>query len=112
MNSAGTLKDDLIALNDLPATASLQQAYSVLTADQVREKLTNHYTCVEAGPTAERLANQPWRRIYTLNVDNCVEFAFRKLIEAREFDADCIESFNFVDGYSELLSTTITSGNS
>ena len=104
MKSAGALKDELITLNALPATASLQQAYSVLIAEQVREKITDHYTCVKAGPTVNRLANQPWRRIYTLNVDNCVEFAFRKLIEAREFDAECIETFNFVDGYSEPLS--------
>lgn len=104
MKSAGKLRKDLVSLNQLPETASLQQAYSMMTPDEIHSEITEHYTCSVAGPTVTRLANQPWRRVYTLNVDNCFEFAFRKLIEQLEFDAESLESFNFCDSYSELLS--------
>lgn len=104
MKSAGQLRKDLVSLNQLPETASLQQAYSVMVPDQVRAEITEHYTCSLVGPTVTRLARQPWRRVYTLNVDNCFEFAFRKVIEQLEFDIESLELFNFCDSYSELLS--------
>ncbi len=104
MKSAEQLRKDLVALNHLPESASLQQAYSVMTPDQIHAEITVHYTCSLTGQTVNRLAKQPWRRVYTLNVDNCFEFAFRELIERLEFESESLEVFNFRDSYSELLS--------
>ena len=104
MKSAENLRKDLVNLNDLPASATLPQAYSVMTQEQIQEKITTHYTCSVPGPTVMRLAQNPWRRVYTLNVDNCFETAFRHHIEQSEFDEDSIETFNFCDSYSELRS--------
>lgn len=104
MLSAGQLCDKLVDLNDLPSNATLQKAYSALTDEQVEEHVTKHYTCEEPGPTIMRLANQPWRRVYSLNVDNCFEDAFASVIEANEFPSSSAETLNFDDGFSDLLS--------
>jgi len=104
MRSAGKLRSDLVTLNRLPETSSLQQAYSFLEPCQVKEEIVDHYTCTAVGKTVARLAQQSWRRIYTLNVDNCFEVAFREVVKEREFDSQCIEAINFKDGFSELLS--------
>ena len=104
MASAGQLRESLVSQNGLPLNASLQQAYSAMTVGQVEHFVTDHYTCTNVGPTIRRLAAQPWRRVYTLNVDNCFEAAFEALIKQREFDINCLEVLNFDDGFSELFS--------
>ena len=104
MLSAGQLCEKLVKLNQLPSNATLQKAYSALTDQQVKEHITKHYNCDEPGPTIMRLANQPWRRVYSLNVDNCFENAFTSVIEANEFATSSAESLNFDDGYTDLLS--------
>ncbi|WP_416883026.1 SIR2 family protein [Marivita sp.] len=103
MFSAGKLREELVALNSLPSNATLQKAYSALSDEQVEKHITHHYTCTENGPTITRLANQPWRRVYSLNVDNCFESAFGSVIEANEFSPTSIETLNFDDSFVELL---------
>ncbi|AWZ21069.1 Hypothetical protein RAK1035_2361 [Roseovarius sp. AK1035] len=104
MFSAGRLREELVALNKLPSNATLQKAYSALSDEQVEKHITQHYTCTEPGPTIVRLAKQPWRRIYSLNVDNCFESAFASVVEAHEFSSSSTETINFDDGFTELLS--------
>jgi hypothetical protein len=104
MLSAGRLCDKLVGLNNLPANATLQKAYYALTDEQVAEHITMHYNCEEPGATIVRLANQPWRRVYSLNVDNCFEKAFESVIAANEFSGNSAEILNFDDGYTDLLS--------
>ena len=104
MRSADQLRRDLVSLTELPSSASLQQAYSLMTHDQIQREITDHYTCTKVGKTINRLAPIPWRRVYTLNVDNCLEEAFKQVIKEREFEPECLEVFNFSDSFSELLS--------
>ncbi|MEC9433448.1 MAG: SIR2 family protein [Pseudomonadota bacterium] len=102
MRSAGELCRDLVELNSLPQNTSLQRAYSRLSEEQKSLEITEHYTCTTPGETIKRIADHPWQRVYTLNVDNCLEIAFRELSERRNFDKDSLETFNFVDSFSEL----------
>ena len=104
MLSAGQLCKKLVDLTQLPPNATLQNAYSALTSEQIEEHVTKHYACEEPGPTITRLANQPWRRVYSLNVDNCFENAFASVVEANEFAAASAESLNFDDGFTNMLS--------
>lgn len=102
MRLAGKLKDDLVSITDIPASSSLQQAYSMLTTDEIEREITTHYTCQRPGQSAKTIANLPWRRVYTLNVDDSYESAFEELILQKEFDSDAIEIFNFKDSFAEL----------
>ena len=79
MRLASELRKHLVEKNDLPSSASLSQAYSFLTPDEVGDEITVPYTCIEVGQTIRRIAETPWKRVYTLNVDNCLENAFEGL---------------------------------
>jgi len=102
MKSASSLTKHLLEIVGLPNGYSLTSAYDLLNEQQKADELTLPYTCVEAGPTVSRLADLPWQRVYTLNIDNAFEVAFKNTIARREFDPDSLEVFNFCHGFSEL----------
>ena len=104
MMSAGNLRSNIIQLNDLPATASLSQAYSMMDESQVKTLITDHYTCTKPGPTVLTLADLPWKRVYTLNVDDAFEAAFKSICYQREFSEETLEVRNFDESFSNLAS--------
>ncbi len=102
MCSAMALRAKLVELNNLPTQTSLQQSYKLLTAQQVEEQLTSHYTCNKPGDTIKCVSEHPWKRIYTFNIDNCFEFYFRQLLKDKSFDEEFLEVFHFLDDFSDL----------
>jgi len=103
MRSASTLRDDLSKLNSLPSAATLQQAYSLLTPAQVESEITKHYDCSVAGPTIDAILAQKWRRIYTFNVDNCLErVILRQCTERKRDYHSALEVKNYSDDYSDI----------
>lgn len=109
MLSANSLRQKLVSHNNIPETSSLQQAYNLLEPHEVDTFLTNHYTCRDPGPTNTRISLHPWRRIYTLNIDNCYETAFKKFIKEREFEEYNFEIKNYVDDFSDISADVISS---
>lgn len=104
MELAGELRDRLVKFKDLPSNISLQRAYSFLDAGDIQENLTDRFICTAVGPTAAKISDIPWRRIYTLNIDNCLEMAFDKTSKKRKFAEQDLEVKNFCDPFSELSS--------
>jgi hypothetical protein len=110
MRSANTLRGDLTALTEISSNSSLQQAYSLLTDEQVQSEITDHYNCSEAGDTITRIAARAWRRIYTFNVDNCYELIARRNYERAGIDPKSALSIpHFADDYSDLTPEVSTS---
>ncbi len=96
---ANDLRQRLIEVNNLPDITSLQHAYSALTNEQTNAEITARYTCTQVGRTAKRLAVHPWKRVYTLNIDNAFEVAFRACMTERHFDDNSLEIGIFDHAY-------------
>lgn len=102
MLSAGELNERLRKLTDLGPTSTLQQNYSLLSPEEIKSNITIPYTCLKPGNTIEALARIPWRRVYTLNVDNAFEYASRSLARAANLPSEVIASFNYNELFHEL----------
>lgn len=102
MYSASKLREVLCGVAEVPAASSLQQAYSMLTPQHIDEHLTSHYTCSSVGATAKILARFPWRRVYTLNIDDCFERAFSEIIDKLSLAPEALEIINYCDDFQDL----------
>jgi hypothetical protein len=103
MRSANTLRSDLAKLARISANSTLQQAYSLLDPEEIDTQITQHYDCRSPGNTVELIASIAWRRIYTLNVDNCLEVVLREIMRKSGIAPETgIQSINYVDDYVDL----------
>ncbi len=103
---SGDLRKRLVEVNELPSETSLQLAYAALSSDQIADEITARYTCGHVGPTVARLARHPWKRVYTLNVDNAFERAFREFGAQRIFGESSLEVGIFSDDYFDVAPET------
>lgn len=109
MRTASKLNSDLCELTKIASNRMLQQAYSLLEPAEVYSEITQHYTTVKPGATIRALAHVPWRRVYTLNVDNAFEAYVADLFKDRLIDSARSQVFNFSDDYRDTLPDTIQS---
>jgi hypothetical protein len=70
------LRSKLVALKKIRATSSLARAYAQLTADEVQSYIADPFSGCSSGPTAQKLTEFVWKRVYTLNVDDSLEHAY------------------------------------
>ena len=108
LNSASILRDKLCDLHGISKNRSLQQAYGLLDPDGVQVHITEPYHCKEPGPSVTKLASYPWQRVYTLNVDNCLELATRRLPPGPGQNIEP-EIKHFIDDFSELSPLNVQS---
>ena len=108
LESASALRDKLCDINDIPRNRSLQQAYSLLDPDGVQRHITEPYHCKKSGPSVIKLASYPWQRVYTLNVDNCIEVATKRLSTDPVLNVEP-EVKHFSDDFSELSPLNVQS---
>jgi hypothetical protein len=108
MQSASQLRDSLCDLVGIPRTRTLQQAYSLLEGDDIDKYIVEPFTCVKPGNTVETLCKYPWQRIFTLNVDNCLEVSLRPYQRLAAGLLD-LEVINFNDDFSELTPVKLQS---
>ncbi|UOR15026.1 SIR2 family protein [Qipengyuania aquimaris] len=109
MMSASSLTERLQALTTLGPTTTLQQNYRLLDEKQVKDELTDAYTCKKAGPTVSLLANTKWKRVYTLNIDNCFEKSVEEAVSNYKLPDNTLSVYNFDDLFSDQSPTEIHS---
>src|SRR5690606_11979 len=83
---------------------TLQQAYSLLEPAQITSEITDPYTCRSPGKTVSRLTTIPWKRVYTFNVDNTFEEAFKRHVSGD--DASLLEVKNWFHDFSDITPVT------
>lgn len=109
MRSTNALREEIVRLKGIPSSSSIQQAYSLLDDAERSEYLTEHYACKRVGQTINTITRLPWRRIYTLNIDDCFEAAFAEFAKSEGADPGSLESKNFDEDFQDLQPTTFAS---
>lgn len=102
MWSAGYLRDIICKEVGISNSRSLQQAYRLLTDKQKELFITNKYTCLTPGNSQLKICNIPWRRVYTLNVDNCTETAISLVCGEEVYNENRIEIKNYCDDFTDI----------
>lgn len=87
----------------------LHQVYKLLNEKQIECLLTEPHYCTEIGITAGKIVEYNWRRIFTFNIDNCVEEASRKFAKDNSLPLDLVEFINYCDDFSENSHSKIQS---
>lgn len=76
--SVGKLTKDIAdILPTMRAGSSLSRLYRNLTVDQVHEHITARFADCKPGATVKMIPNFRWKRIFTLNIDDALEEAYR-----------------------------------
>lgn len=101
MLSGTGLSKRLQGITGLSQSSTLQQNYRLLKPDQIQEHLTDGYNCQIFGETIGKLASTSWRRVYTLNIDNCFESSARIEIAKNRLPNNILSVYNFDDLYSD-----------
>lgn len=89
-------KKELCDAKNVQSKYSLQRVYNLLSERETRELVTDRFSGCRAGPTASAITNFIWRRIFTLNIDNCLEQAYSTNAKQK------IHSLNFSEGYVDF----------
>lgn len=95
--SGGTLKDVLCKLTGARSSSSLQRVFGGLTPQQVKEHVTDRFARCEPGPTAAMFPSFVWRRVFTLNIDDVLEAAYRRPGNLQNF-----KPYHFKDAFEEM----------
>jgi len=74
---AGGLIEELANLKNTKPTHSLQRLYQTLDEDEISKHITNRFKNAKPGPTLKAIPTFMWRRIFTLNIDDALENAFK-----------------------------------
>lgn len=93
-----TLLQELISVTKEPSARTLQQAFSLLDDNEVEEHITKRLSGSVPGETVIGLSRYNWRRIFTFNVDDCMEAAYTHIKHQK------IHPFHFSDPYEEFQS--------
>jgi hypothetical protein len=96
--SATKLTQGLCALKDARAGTSLQRVFSTLTDQEIEDHLVNVFADCRAGETVLGIPSFLWRRVFTLNVDDALEAAYRSP-GARQNAV----TFNFSDEFTDAV---------
>lgn len=95
--SSSQLKDDLCNIASIRTTSSLQRAFGLLTPKQIDDNVTQRFLNCVPGPSVEKLPSFLWRRIFTLNVDDVIEAAYKL-----PGNLQIPQPFHFKDTFREL----------
>jgi len=109
MKSSADLKTTLCDHLKIPSSRSLQQAYSLLNGNEISAYITDPYKCISPGGTVTKLVNYPWKRIFTLNVDDCLEEAISKLLSQQVDLKKQFEIKNYLDDFSDFSPLNVQS---
>jgi SIR2-like domain len=100
--TARQLKDRLCEVAEIDTGKTLQQAFSLLTPEQVNSEITERFTVNQIGATSKNIARIPWKRIYTFNVDDTVENYAAERCATRDAAKTRFHKFNFPDSFKDI----------
>lgn len=92
--SGNQLKNDLCKLKGVSDTYSLQRVFSLLTPAEIEEHVYRRFVHATPGPTATLISSFVWKRIFTWNIDDVLESAYRSKIARQK-----LNSLHFSDEY-------------
>ena len=75
--SGTAFKDELCALKKVSVNYPLQRVYSLLKPDEVDKHVTPRFSGARPGPTAKLISSFVWKRIFTWNIDDVLEEAYK-----------------------------------
>ena len=70
-------RTDLVALKALRPKSSLARAYGALAPGEIDTHITDRFINCIAGPSLLKIPAFNWRRIYSLNIDDALEAAYK-----------------------------------
>lgn len=70
------LADELAMHKGVRPGASLQRVFELLTDGEVNRLVTKRFQSCVPGPAIRQIPKFPWRRIFTLNIDDALEHAY------------------------------------
>lgn len=90
------LRGELCTLKAARANTSLQRVYELLDQGEVDRFITARFSRSDPGPAICKVPTFPWRRIFTLNVDDAVEQAYADAPAMQE-----LTIFNYKDPFQD-----------
>ena len=75
--SGTQLKNDLCDLKSVNRNNSLQRVFALLTPTEVKQHIYNRFVNCTPGPTAKLISSFVWKRIFTWNIDDVLEQAYK-----------------------------------
>ena len=90
------IRRDLCALKGARQNSSLQRVYATLTPAEIQEHVIDRYLDSTSGPSLTKLTKFLWHRIFTFNIDDALEHAY-KATESLQTPV----VFNFCDDYAD-----------
>jgi hypothetical protein len=81
--SGTAFKNELCALKGVSENYPLQRVYSLLKAHEIATHVTSRFSGARPGATAKLISSFIWRRIFTWNIDDVFEVAYKDR-EARQ----------------------------
>lgn len=109
MASASALRDTLCDLKSISRAKSLQQAYGLLDEEEKNKHLTIPYKCINPGETVSAITRYPFRRIFTFNIDDCLESSMSRILCEYDDIYSNVDIKNYNDDFSDLSSFEIQS---
>lgn len=95
--SSMQFRDELCDLTGARKTSSLQRAFAGLEQHQIQSNVTERFINCQPGPSLIKVPSFIWRRIFTLNIDDAIEAAYRL-----PGNKQTSISFHFKDPYTEV----------
>jgi len=99
--SAEQFRLDLCQLKGARKTSSLQRVFSTLTSREIASEVVPRFVDCIPGQSVKRIPRFLWRRIFTFNIDDALEAAY-KLDQSYQ----TAQVFHFEDNYTEIPETS------
>jgi hypothetical protein len=95
------LTDELCKLKDVRSGTNLQRVFELLNDGEVKSQITDRFSNCKPGPAVLSIPKFPWRRIFTLNVDDALENAYKQGGALQDFTTK-----NYRDAFEESRELT------
>lgn len=91
------LRKEICEIVDAKADSSLARVFQVLEPNQIKSLITDRYSNCSPSQSLKELSRYLWKRIYTFNVDDCLENAYARVENPKQTPI----SINYLDPYKE-----------
>jgi hypothetical protein len=95
--SAEQFRLELCQLKNARKTSTLQRVFSTLTPSEIATEVVPRFQNCTPGPSVKKIPKFIWRRIFTFNIDDALEAAY-KTDQSHQIS----QIFHFEDNYTEV----------